>query len=160
MITQQRLFELFDYKDGNLYWKVNRQYIKSGSVAGTNRDDGYIVICVDQKRYRAHRLIFMFHNGYYPNEIDHIDGNPANNKIENLRESNRKLNMMNVGRYSTNTSGYKNISWNANRCKWQVRLRVNNMNKSFGYYEDLELADLVAQEARNKYHGEYANHGR
>ena len=159
MITQQRLFELFNYKDGNLYWKVNRQHTKAGSVAGTNRDDGYIVICVDQKRYRAHRLIFMFHNGYYPNEIDHIDGNKSNNKIENLRESNRKLNMMNIGRYSNNTSGYKNVSWNVNCCKWQVRLRLNNRYKSFGYYEDLELADLVAQEARNKYHGEYANHG-
>jgi hypothetical protein len=43
--------------------------------------------------------------------------------------------------------------------KYQVRLRINKQNTVIGHFEDLELAQLVAMEARNKYHGVYANHG-
>jgi len=152
MITQQELLNLFDYKDGNLYWKQARQKVKAGSKAGSvNPSTGYELIMVNQKRYRAHQLIFMYHHGYFPKEIDHIDRNKVNNKIENLRATNRIKNCQNIGLTKRNTSGYKNVSYLKQTNKWLVKININGKNKNFGHFEDIELADLVAQEARSKY---------
>ena len=60
---------------------------------------------------------------------------------------------------SSNTSGVKGVSWRRKSKKWTVRVTVDGEYKSFGSYDDLELAELVAIEARNKYHKEFANHG-
>ena len=95
-------------------------------------------------------------NVYMPKEVDHIDGNSLNNKIENLREANRSENVCNIGIKKTNTSGYKGVHWDKARNKWMVTVQKNKkivFNKRF---EDLELAVLVAEEARNKYHKEFA----
>ncbi len=59
----------------------------------------------------------------------------------------------------TNKSGVKNVSWYKSLNKWVVSMRVKNTAKTIGYFDDLELAELVAIEARNKYRGEFANHG-
>jgi len=159
MITQQELVNLFDYKDGNLYWRQARQKVKADSKAGTfNPSIGYVLITVNQKRFRAHQLIFMYHHGYFAKEIDHIDGNKVNNKIENLRATNRIKNCQNVGLTKRNTSGYKNVSYLKKTNKWMVKININGKNKNFGQFEDIELADLVAQEARNKYFGNFARH--
>jgi hypothetical protein len=57
-----------------------------------------------------------------------------------------------------NKSGYKNVQWNKNSKKWHVRLIVNGKDKNFGYFDDVELAGLVAEEARNITHKEFARH--
>lgn len=87
-LTQECVRSLFDYRDGELYWKVSRgNGMKIGDLAGTVRTDGYRSIQINGKLYLAHRLIFLYHYGYIPKEIDHIDSNPSNNNISNLRES-------------------------------------------------------------------------
>jgi len=98
------------------------------------------------------------HHGYLPKQIDHIDGNPANNKIANLREASQSQNMWNRNANTNSMSKIKGIKIHQNG-KYQVRLQVNKKSMYFGLYVDLELAELVAIEARNKFHGEYANHG-
>lgn len=160
MITYAEIKEIFDYKDGFFYWKkkISKKTVV-GSVVGTDVDSRYHRTQIYKKLYLTHRLIYLWHHGYMPKEIDHIDGNSKNNKIENLRETTRTLNLANTKKPKHNTSGYKNVVWHSARNKWQVRLQINNKAKSFGYYSDLELADLVAQEVRSKYFGEYANHG-
>ena len=55
--------------------------------------------------------------------------------------------------------GYKNVHWDKKTKCWIVKLQKNKRVEYFGYYQDHELAGLVAEEARNKYHGEFANHG-
>ena len=57
-----------------------------------------------------------------------------------------------------NTSGVKNVCFHKGNNKWVVQLRINKKKKHFGCYEDLELAELVAIEARNKFYGKWANH--
>jgi hypothetical protein len=99
----------------------------------------------------------MFY-GYLPKYIDHIDGNPSNNKIENLREVTNSQNCKNSKISITNKSGVKNVHWNKENKKWRVQLTINGKTKCFGSYDNLDTAELVAQEARNKYHGEYARH--
>ena len=158
MINKEYLNNIFDYKDGHLYWKVAKQKIRIGDKFGCIRQDGYVVGTLDLKSWREHRLIFMWHYGYLPNEIDHIDGNPSNNSIENLRQADRSKNGMNQKLNSRNTSGVKGVSWRKDKQKWDVRVKVNQKNKHLGYFDDLELAELVVQEGRNKYHGAFARH--
>ena len=159
MITQAELLELFDYKNGEIYWKKTfSKKTKIGNKAGRKQSLGYIQVNVNKKSYLAHRIIFAMHNGYFPKSIDHINGSKSDNRIENLREVTASQNLQNTKKPITNTSGYKNVYFHPSRNKWQVKLVVNKTNKSFGYYDDLELADLVAQEARNKHFGEFACH--
>jgi hypothetical protein len=158
-MNQTKLKNLFDYVDGKLFWKVaNSPRIKVGQEAGYLRKDGYRYVQIDCKGYRSHRLIFLLHNGYLPTEIDHVDGDLTNNKINNLREATRDQNMFNTKTPRHNTSGIKGVSWYKATGKWSVHIGVNNKKLFFGRYKDLELAELVAIEARNKYHGQFARH--
>lgn len=159
-ITKELLNELFEYKDGELYRKIvrsNRNTIND--KAGYINPNGYKVININGCIFKNHRLIFLMINGYLPNTLDHIDGNKLNNKIENLREATKVENGQNSKLSKRNTSGAKGISWNKRISSWNVRLTINGITKSFGYYKNLELAELVSIEAREKYHGTFANHG-
>ena len=98
----------------------------------------------------------MLHHGYIPAEVDHIDTDRHNNRIENLRAATPAQNQRNKPIQRNNTSGHKNIRHKNG--KWVVELKINGKAKYFGRFEDLELAALVASEARDKYHGEFARH--
>ena len=159
-LTQIQVREMFSYDNGKLYWrKKTAKKIVVGMEAGTFRhNDGYRQIMIDCKVYRTHRLIFLYHHGYLPKYIDHIDGDGFNNRIENLREATQEQNLHNVPGKSGTKSGKKNVYWNSSVNKWAVHVKVDKKVKCFGIYDDIELAELVAIEARNKYHGQFANH--
>jgi len=144
------LKKTFYYEDGHLY------RIKTGKRAGTTREDGYVQIRFNYKSYLAHRLIYLFYFNCLPEVIDHIDGNPSNNKIENLREATKAENGYNAKKWKTNTSGIKGVDFVKKRKKWRVRIHINGVAKHIGEFDDLELAALASQEARDKYHGQYA----
>lgn len=148
------LHHLFEYRDGNLYRKVKTSNrICAGQKAGWITNNGYEKVSVLGKKHFVHRLIFMMHHGQMPNNVDHIDGNRSNNKIENLREASVHQNALNMKISKANTSGAKGVSWSKSCNKWEVRVSVNCKPTRFGYYDDLELAELVACEARAKHHG-------
>ena len=153
-LTQDHVKSLFDYRDGQLYRKSN------GKISACKHADGYLRSHINNKIYYNHRLIFLIHYGYMPTFIDHIDGNPANNKIENLREVTNGQNQHNKTINANNKSGVKNVHWSNSMKKWCVQISVDNKIKTVGFYDGLELADHAAQEARKMYHGEYANNGR
>ena len=152
-VTQEWLKEMFEYRDGNLYKKSDPE-----TKFGSDKGDGYLICCINAKMYRIHRLIYLLHYGNLPKIVDHIDCDTTNNKIENLRAANSASNQWNRKICARNTSGVKNVSWNKRMKKWSVELDVNRKRKKFGYYEDIELAELVAIMAREKYHGIFANH--
>lgn len=153
MITQKEIRDIFDYADGVLIRKLGRQ-IDLG-IAGHETPRGYIKVKIKQKGHFAHRIIFLWHHGYCPEIIDHIDGNRANNKIENLRPATKSENCTNQKVRSTNKSGTKGVSWNAKLSKWKVAINKDCKSLYFGLYDDLELARLVAIEASNLYHKEF-----
>lgn len=152
--TQDHVKSLFDYKDGQLYRKSN------GKISACKNVDGYLRSHINNKIYYNHRLIFLIHHGYMPKFIDHIDGNPSNNKIENLREATNNQNQYNKTINSNNKSGIKNVHWSNSMKKWCVQISINKKIQTIGFYEAIEMADLAAQEARNNLHKEYANHGK
>lgn len=118
-ITQSLVKETFLYKDGFLYWKRPKaRWVKVGDKVGHTRKDNYVVTRVFGRTYLIHRLVWFYHYGVWPELIDHIDRNPQNNKIENLRVSNKIYNSYNSGLPKNNTSGIRGIvrvnkSWTA-----------------------------------------------
>ena len=155
------LRKYFDYNDGELIWKEksNRKVIIGKQVKTYLSNSGYRLFGFMGKTRIHHRMIFAWHHGYLPPQVDHIDGNPANNRIENLRACNQYQNQANRKANKSNKSGYKNVNWTDRGQCWEVKFRHDGKQLHFGYFKDLELASLVAIEARNKYHKEFANHG-
>lgn len=158
-LTQSYLHECFTYGGtGHLYWKIKKGIYKPGDRAGSVGDI-YSKIKLDQKTYKVHRLVFLFFHGYLPVEVDHIDGNKDNNRIDNLRAATREQQGYNTKTPVTNKSGVKGVSWNASHNKWEARLKCNNKKLFLGYFKELDEAREVIRKARELYHGEFANHG-
>jgi hypothetical protein len=156
MITQELLKSLFDYKNGQFVRKSNGKLVVCNPVDG----QAYLRLSIKNKSYFLHRIIFLHQHGYLPKVIDHIDGNRFNNTIDNLRAVTQQQNCLNSKRRNVSKSGFKNVylqsgSHNKN---WVVSVSINGTRTYLGSFKDVELADLVAQEARDKYHGQYARH--
>ena len=159
ILTQDNLHEIFEYRDGNLYWKkCSSNKIKFGQKAGTIAKRGCIHINYNHKIYKAHRLIFMMNYGYLPKIVDHIDGNPLNNLIENLRPATELQNHHNSVISKRNTSGIKGICWSKDKNKWLARCNFNYKPHFVGYFDKINEAQLAIETYRNKLHGEFARH--
>jgi hypothetical protein len=146
------LHDLFEYVDGDLIRKSNNKSMKGATASG------YFRANIKGKNYLVHRLIFLMHHGYLPLAIDHINGNKSDNRIDNLRAASWSENCQNKKIRTDNSIGYKGIHWNKSAQKWSVQVGFKGKRKYFGLYADLELADLVATMAREKYHGKFACH--
>lgn len=161
-LNQERLKNLLDYNpdSGIFTWRIGRSGTKgTGSVAG-NKDNGYIHIVIDGKKYRAHRLAWMFVYGKIPeSDIDHINGVKDNNRIKNLREATKSENHHNSKLAKNNISGVKGVCWNKARSKWQAQIKINRKSKYLGLFEDINEADIAVKEARLKFHKQFANNG-
>jgi len=153
ILNKEYLNNLFEYSDGKLFWKNHQYKAYNSKEAGCIASQGYRQVTINKKVYKVHRIIFMMKYGYFPKEIDHIDNNQLNNKIENLREATREINNANRRIAKNNTSSIKNVCKHRN--KWIVQVK----NTYIGSFDNLKNAELAAFEARNKYYGEYANHG-
>jgi hypothetical protein len=92
-LTKDRLHQLFDYKDGNFYWKLDKGRAKKGDKANRNTDGRYEQIKFDQELHWFHRAVFVYHNGYLPQTIDHVNGNKLDNCIENNKSLEKKIDM-------------------------------------------------------------------
>jgi len=160
MITYEIAHEFFSYKDGILYWKKlnSNNQVKIGDEAGCVNTGGYKVVFFLGKRLRIHRIIYLMFNGFVPKQIDHIDGNTLNNKIENLRSASHSENMQNKCIQKNNTSGVKGVFWEKYAKKWRAQIKVDNKKIYLGLFLDLKEAEQIILEARKKYHGEFAKH--
>jgi hypothetical protein len=154
-MNQQEALEIFEYRDGRLHHRTASRVRKVGDSAGCINGTGYRRIGINGRYYTEHALVFLMFHGYVPKEIDHINGDRADNRIENLRSVTRSQNQYNK-RPQRNASGYRGVTWHKKTGKWLVRVGLNNKNKSLGYYDDLELAALVAEEGRSVHYGQFA----
>lgn len=141
----------YDPETGIFTWLVNKRGpVKAFDQAGSLNRDGYVKIKVDQQVFLAHRLAWFLVYGEWPErEIDHIDGDPANNRIANLRECEHRQNAKNVRALGA--------SFDKSRGKWMARICVDYKHINLGRYDTREQAVRVAQDARDRYFGEFAS---
>jgi hypothetical protein len=149
MLTQQRLKELFVYDDGKLIRRVSVKGSTVGAAIGTVKPKGYRVAVVDGKSYRVHHLIWMYHNGYFARELDHINRTRDDNRIENLRPCTHS---QNLGNSKPRVHKYKGVTFCNKTDKWRAQL-----NGHIGRYDTIEEAALAYNEAAKKHYGEFAN---
>jgi len=150
---RQRVNELLDYspETGVFTWNVRRGRQRAGCAAGTYRNNGYFQIGIDGRVYFSHRLAFLVINGYMPGFIDHINGDPSDNRIENLREATKQENQRNTGKCKSNTTGFKGVTWNKQRQKWHARIKLSGKQIHLGYFATPESAS-AAYEAAARHH--------
>lgn len=119
----------------------NNKKFKMGDIAGHKNKDGYIIIIINKKSYKAHRLAWFYIHGYFPEYgIDHKDLIKHHNWISNLREATQQCNSQNTKNFKNNTSGIKGVSWYSNYKKWIACLYIKKQQKNLGYYEDFDDA--------------------
>ncbi|WP_407059264.1 HNH endonuclease signature motif containing protein (plasmid) [Ralstonia syzygii subsp. celebesensis] len=151
----------YDPTSGIFRWLVARNShggkVIPGAIAGT-KNDGYVQIIVDQRKYRAHRLAWLLMTGEFPvkgYEIDHINGARDDNRWENLRLVTRHQNNMNMGVSKANRSGVRGVSWLKRRNKWHARIKVEGRVICLGDFVSLEAAAAARKAAEEKYFGEF-----
>ena len=148
MLSQDLLKELFDYKGGNLIWKVSiGKRAKVGNIVGSINNCGYIVTTINKKSYLVHRLIYAWHYGIFNSsmQIDHINRDRSDNRIENLRVVTNQQNKFN----KTNTKGY---TYNKKNKKFQARITINGKEKNLGYFNNEDEAHTAYLNAKEKVH--------
>lgn len=153
MPTYERVRELFDYRDGALFWKVStRRDFKPGHRAGGSHGCGYRSVSFDGMKFLEHRVIFLWHHGYWPeNGVDHIDRCRDNNRIENLREVSRSCNALNCVERANNTSGVIGVSFDSEFKCWLSQLTLGGKRKYLGRSKDLTKAVILRWEAEVKH---------
>jgi hypothetical protein len=124
-----------------------------GDLAGSlNR--GYRMIRINGVRYQASRLAWLHIYGCWPtNHIDHINRNPADNRISNLRDVNQTCNMHNAATYSSNTSGHPGVSWYPPYHKWVAYINKDKKRKTIGYFREKEAAIAAYKAASLELYG-------
>ena len=163
MIDQKTCLSLLDYdqKTGVFTWKISRGGMaKCGSEAGATDSKGYRQIRINKRLYLAHRIAWLMVHGDLPLlHLDHIDRNPSNNAIANLRLCTHAENHQNVGLRVDSTSGVTGVSWLKTSNKWLAYIHANGKRHNLGRF--LKFSDAVAARAaaKDKYHAFGAQHG-
>lgn len=152
MITFEKLKNLFEYNQdsGELLYLVTKGRCKAGEKVGTLLTNGYLRTVIDHRSYYIHRLIFLYHHGRLPKEIDHVNGIKTDNRISNLRECLRQGNEGNKTLKSHNTSGFKGVF--KCRDKWQAKIATFHI----GVFATKEEAAAAYDKAALTYYGEFA----
>ena len=172
MITQKRLKELLSYDPATgvfVYLGVNSEaeYVNKSQMAWYKRNEGnaagylnhgYVRISIDGKQYEAHRLAFLYMEGYIPEQVDHIDHNESNNPYSNLRPATDLINSKNRTISILNKSGVTGVYWNKANNNWRVKIGVNMKLVEIGSYKNYFEAVCARKSAERRF-GFHENHG-
>lgn len=125
-----------------------------GTVAGTLHDHGYIRIKVGEKLHYAHRLAWLYVHGEFPaHEIDHIDRDPSNNRITNLRLATHAQNSANTPKRRTNASGFKGVYRHQGR--WLAQMTAGGKSVYLGVFDTAKEAYAAYLGAAKMHHKEF-----
>lgn len=162
MITQSELKEVLHYnpETGIFTWLKSRGTKKKGSTAGSVDHNGYVVLGVNGRQYKAHQLAILHCLGEMPDyDTDHVNGIKTDNRIKNLRSVSHKENTRNAKTRHDNGSGFPGVMWRGDARKWRVRIKGGSKRVNIGHYDKLSDAVKARLDAELKY-GYHANHGR
>lgn len=150
------LFE-YDADSGTLVRKISTSAnAKAGAVVGSLDGKGYLHVSIYKRFVRIHRIVYFLHTGEVPKQIDHVDRNRTNNRVENLRPCDEHRNAGNTGMYKHNTSGYRGVSFNTKRRRWCAQIKKFGKQTPLGDFATKEEAALRYNEAAREHFGEFA----
>lgn len=138
MPTQERLRELFDYREGRLFHRTSRGSAAAGKEIGGLNNQGYRKAKVEKRWYKVHRLIWVWHYGSIPPGlvVDHIDGRRTNNRIDNLR-------LLTVGDNSRHRVVNPQDGIYFENGKWTLRLVIAGRRHTLGRHTTFEAAQAT-----------------
>jgi hypothetical protein len=129
-----------------------------GSVAGHFDGNGYLRLAIKGSTYSATRVAWLLMTGEWPSSlfvIDHINRDTTDNRWVNLRLATISENGANAKMRCDNKSGFKGVSWGADRGKWRAHIQINSKVIQLGCYETAEEAVEAYQAAAEKYFGDF-----
>lgn len=161
MPSKDLILDRFNYDpaSGKIYYKkwtngLSRNVV--GKEAGTPTDKGYLRVKIKGVSYAVHRLVYYLEEGNCPDEIDHVNGDTLDNRIENLRPANRSQNCANTKSSCNSSSKYKGVSWHRSRSKWQASIRFKGKQEYIGVYDDEKEAAKAYDDRAREVYKEYA----
>jgi hypothetical protein len=156
IIDAARRLLSYDPETGELRWKESpNRRIKVGSVAGWDHPFGYRQVTVLGHKVYVHRLAWALVHGSVGEYIDHINGNPSDNRIANLRQCTQSQNLMNAKTSKKNTSGVRGVAFDRSINKWTASAKAGDVVKTKRFEK---FDDAVAYRAKleSAMFGEYA----
>lgn len=146
-----------DPKSGNLAWRVRvNNSVKVGDNIGTKHNKGYKFFRLNKTFDFNHRVVWYLAHGEWPlGEIDHINGDKSDNRLENLRDVTHRQNMWNKASQKA-TSVYKGVHWHKGSSKWRATLWTGASKVHLGLFQDEKEAAFAYDHAARVFFGEYA----
>lgn len=159
-VEDVRALFFYDFNTGHLTRRSCLPNSKSknehliGKSCTCSDGKGYLITSIRKKLYRVHRLVWFYVHGVWPiNDIDHVNGNRSDNRIENLREATRGANGQNrTVRNRNNTSGHPGVYWDKAKGKWCAEIKIKRKKISLGVHTSKESAIAARMEGKRKYH--------
>jgi hypothetical protein len=161
-VSELRRFLNYDLQTGVFTWKARGRGIRAGKIAGSvkkdvGRNTAYVTININRQHHYAHRLAWLHVYGSWPSgQIDHIDLDGTNNRIDNLRLATVKQNAANSPARKNNRLGVKGVR---QRTRNSFEARINLTGKSsvvIGYFKTAEEAHVAYLSALKSHYGEFA----
>lgn len=158
MITQEDLKKELHYNpDTGVFTRTS-----NGSVAGSVKGGAhrYSIVSILSSKYPAHHLAFIYMTGRSPdNFVDHISGDPFDNRWINLRDVTAQENNTNKAVGTNNKSGVIGVHWSKKERSWKSQINVMGKRIHLGYFKDFFEAVCARKSAQCK-HGFHQSHGR
>lgn len=147
----------YDPDTGAFTWLRAYHSRRIGKAAGCPNQFGYLIIGINRQTFFAHRVAWFLYYGCWPRvELDHIDRNPANNRISNLRECTKLQNLANRAVFKRSSTGVKGVCFVKKNGRFQTQIRIRGKNKWLGYYDTAEEAAEVYRSEAVRLHGSFA----
>lgn len=170
--TAEYLNQALEYRDGKLFWKtrprchfatdeimdtMNKTY--AGTEAGSCDKDPARPrwgMCINYKSMRRHQVVWIMHGNELTGQLDHINRDFTDDRIENLRLATGFQNAQNKSLAAVNTSGYKGVSWDKRRLKWEAAIECNKKRYRLGRFDDIKEAADAYKAKAEELHGQFA----
>jgi len=147
----------YDQDTGLLFWIKDYARQLGGNRAGRVNTLGYVVVHFEKKYWLGHRLAWYLATGNHPKyQIDHINGDRADNRLINLREASHGENNRNRGAHKDNVSGFKGVAYMKRDGRYKARINVNKVCINLGHYDTAEEAHEAYMKAARELHGQFA----
>lgn len=159
----------YDPVEGVLYYKDGVELpAKGGGTRVTGRDEpvsvygngrGYSTFWFQKRNVKVHRAAFLLYHGFLPPVIDHVNGDPADNRIVNIRAATMRQNQYNKRSSNTSSSQYKGVSWVKTNQRWLAQIQDKGKVTFLGYHVTEQEAHQAYCQRAKEIHGEFYNPG-